>query len=281
MSGTESVLDAVDPATVDAGAAADTVEAQARRMGWVPRDEFKGDAATWRPAEEFLDRGMNLLPVLQQQFRALDGRYAKVERELESSRRANADLIERFRTADERAYKRALHDLEARRSSAVANGDTAAFEAADKEMRELRETAPAPTTQSTAAAAPAPPAEVIAWVAANPWFSSNEEARDDAVAIQSVVDKQNPGMPLSERLALTRKKVMALHPGLFENPRRSAPAAVSASSPEPSRAVNPRSFEALPADVRREFERAARNLEGRGKPLTKEEFARYYWENEP
>ncbi|WP_041249580.1 hypothetical protein [Gluconacetobacter diazotrophicus] len=126
--------------------------------------------------------------------------------------------------------------------------------------------------------APAP--EIVAFVQANPWFASNEEARQDAIAIQSAVDRQHAGLPLAERLEITRRKVRQLHPALFENRRREAPAQVSASRGEGARGANPRGFEALPAEVRREYDRYARALSGKGKPLTKDEWAGYYWENE-
>ncbi|MBB2169867.1 hypothetical protein HLH36_16200 [Gluconacetobacter aggeris] len=254
------------------------VEAQARRMGWVPRDDFRGDVEKWRPARDFLDRGMNLLPVLQQQYRALDGRYATMQAQLRDSQKALADLTERTRRADERAYQRAVRDIEGRRQAAVASGDTTAFAVAERDLQDLRDTAPP---------APAPvervesmPPEIMDFVQANPWFSRDAEARQDAIAIQSAVDRQHPGLSLAERLEITRRKVRQLHPALFENKRREAPPPVSPSRGEGGRGGNPRGFEALPAEARREYDRYARALAGKGKPLTKDEWAGYYWEND-
>lgn len=268
------------------------VEAQARRMGWVPREDFRGDAEKWRPARDFLDRGMNLLPVLQQQYRALDGRYATMQAQLRDSQKALADLTERTRRADERAYQRAVRDIESRRQAAVASGDTTAFAAAERELQDLRDTAPSPVAWAEGGAPPASPSpapverveampnEIMDFVQANPWFSSNAEARQDAIAIQSAVDRQHPGLSLAERLEITRRKVRQLHPALFENKRREAPPPVSPSRGEGGRGGNPRGFEALPAEARREYDRYARALSGKGKPLTKDEWAGYYWENE-
>ncbi|MBB2180084.1 hypothetical protein HLH29_13040 [Gluconacetobacter tumulicola] len=263
------------------------VEAQARRMGWVPRDDFRGDVEKWRPARDFLDRGMNLLPVLQQQYRALDGRYATMQAQLRDSQKALADLTERTRRADERAYQRAVRDIEGRRQAAVASGDTTAFAVAERDLQDLRDTAPLPAARAEAPLAPAPvervesmPPEIMDFVQANPWFSRNAEARQDAIAIQSAVDRQHPGLSLAERLEMTRRKVRQLHPALFENKRREAPPPVSPSRGEGGRGGNPRGFEALPAEARREYDRYARALAGKGKPLTKDEWAGYYWEND-
>ncbi|WP_323992720.1 hypothetical protein [Nguyenibacter sp. L1] len=269
-----------------AASATDEIEAQARRMGWLPRGEFRGDVEKWRPAQDFLDRGMNLLPVLQQQYRALDGRYASMQAQLRDSQKALADLTERTRRADERAYQRAVRDIEARRQAAVASGDTGAFAAADRELQDLRESAPprAAPVPAEGGAAPqaqaAPAPEILAFLQANPWFGTHDEARQDAIAIQSAVDRQHAGLSLAERLEITRRKIRQLHPALFENRRRETPAAVSPSRGEAGRGANPRGFEALPPEVKREYDRYARALSGKGKPLTKEEWAGYYWENE-
>ncbi|MBM9403446.1 hypothetical protein JUN65_17885 [Gluconacetobacter azotocaptans] len=268
------------------------VEAQARRMGWVPREAFRGDPANWRPAGQFLERGMTLLPVLQQNYRTLDSRYGAVQAELRETRQALVDLTERARRADERALGRAMKEIESRRQRAVADGDTRAFAVAEQELQDLRdstpparpatraEPAPATPREAAGAEAGAVPPEVAAFVQANPWFGTNEEARQDAIAIHAAVDRQHPRLPLAERLEMTRRKVRQLHPALFENARRVAPAAVSPSRAEAARPANPRGFDALPAEVRREFDRYARALSGKGQPLTREEWAAYYCENE-
>ena len=61
--------------------------------------------------------------------------------------------------------------------------------------------------------------------------------------------------------------------------RQAAPVSRSSDSPPPRR-PGQYSFEAMPADVRGQYDRQRRMLEGKGEPLTREEFAQYYWENE-
>ncbi|GBQ90353.1 hypothetical protein AA13595_2870 [Gluconacetobacter johannae DSM 13595] len=281
-----AVPESVASEPVASGPVALDVEAQARRMGWVPREAFRGDPANWRPAEQFLERGMTLLPVLQQNYRTLDSRYGAVQAELRETRQALVDLTERARRADERALGRAMKEIESRRQRAVADGDTRAFAVAEQELQDLRDSTPPvrpaarPEAAGVGAGAGAVPPEVAAFMQANPWFGTNEEARQDAIAIHAAVDRQHPRLPLAERLEMTRRKVRQLHPALFENARRVAPAAVSPSRTEAARPANPRGFDALPAEVRREFDRYARALSGKGQPLTREEWAAYYWENE-
>ena len=63
-------------------------------------------------------------------------------------------------------------------------------------------------------------------------------------------------------------------------PRRQLAAVSRSSNSPPPRRPGPRSFEAMPPEVRAQYERQRRMLEGRGDPFTREEFAKYYWEAE-
>ena len=63
-----------------------------------------------------------------------------------------------------------------------------------------------------------------------------------------------------------------------DNPRRSEPAAVAASSPSRgAQRTNPRSFDAIPKESKDAFARYAKMMNGKGAPLTKEEWASDYW----
>jgi hypothetical protein len=64
--------------------------------------------------------------------------------------------------------------------------------------------------------------------------------------------------------------------------RRPMQAAVSRSADSPpARRPAARSWDAMPDDSKREYERQKRLLAGKGDPLTKEEWAEYYFEQEP
>ena len=46
----------------------DEYEQRASAEGWVPKEEWTGDPAQWRPAKEFLDRG-ELFKKIEEQVR--------------------------------------------------------------------------------------------------------------------------------------------------------------------------------------------------------------------
>ncbi len=292
------------PETGDNGAS--EVEARARRMGWLPREEFGGPPERWRPAAEFVERAETILPVLQEQFRAMDSRYAALQRQAEEARasaereraeaaRTLAEMTEMMRRGEARTTERLLREIEARRAAALEAGDTAAFHAADQERDALRQVQP-PQTNGHAAVAPAaaavPPAaparpvpptippEIVAFAEQNPWFRTDPEATNLAVALYGQMETANPGDSVGERLAKVRQTIARVYPEHFANPRRDAPSPVGAPSAAPARPRDPRSFDALPGEVKTQYERWRKQLEGRGKPLTKEEFAKNYWDAE-
>jgi hypothetical protein len=298
MSGT------AQPNTVDAGDVGDaappevTVETRARNMGWTPREQFKGDPARWVDASTFVDRGERMLPLLQERNRALDKTVTDLKQDSVESKRLLADLLHRTRRAEKLGYDRAMRELQAKRSEAVAAGDAEAFNKTEAEIRDLGAAPEVP-------AAPAVPAQntnepnpvVTAWVRRNRWFNADPIANAAAVAALSQVEREFPGDSLEEHLAEVETRIAARFPEHFPGRRRAtnghaeetdvdddtttrrAPAVMPSGSATPRR-PGARSFEAMPADVRAQYERQKRMMAGKGAPLTKEEYAGYYWDAE-
>ena len=48
------------------------VEVKARNMGWLEKDEFKGDPELWTDAAAFLERGENIMPILKERLDKMD-----------------------------------------------------------------------------------------------------------------------------------------------------------------------------------------------------------------
>ncbi len=69
-------------------------ELEARRLGWVDKEEFKGDPDKWRPADEFLDRGRRILPIVQANERRLHRRVDELENLLKETRESTKELLE-------------------------------------------------------------------------------------------------------------------------------------------------------------------------------------------
>lgn len=70
------------------------VEEQARHLGWVPQDEWKGPADKWRPANEFLARGEEIMPILKANNRRLSQQVSAQSNEVAQLRQQLAEQNE-------------------------------------------------------------------------------------------------------------------------------------------------------------------------------------------
>jgi hypothetical protein len=275
------------------------VEARAGRMGWQPREKYRGPANRWVDADEYVERGERMLPLLQERNRTLDRSVADLTRQNGEITQTLSTLVQTTRNAERVGYARAMRELKARRDKAIDEGDKAVVHAVEAEIVEL---GPEPPKEAPkpAPTSPAVDPAIVAWARRNPWFNSNRAAKGFAIAVLDDVQAENPGDTLAEQLDETEARVRERFPELFAStrarlangadpnadpepepaPRRRA-ALVTPSNSAATRQAGPRSFDALPADAKREFERQKKALDGKGDPFTKEEYARYYFESEP
>lgn len=286
-----------------------SIEARARAQGWKPLEEYHGAPDGWRDAETYLRRGEQELPLMRERNRDLERRFIALQRSRDEDRLVLADMAERTRKSEERAYARARADVERERQEAVALGDTQRFDAAERQLKELDESKPAPPPPKPAAAPPemgAVPREVAEWGAKNPWFGSNPDLRERATRLHVDLLQSEPELSLTENLERVTDSMRVLYPSRIvgaarpprqqeseppanepeppANPRRAAPASVGGAREGGPRRAAPNSFDAMPQDSKDAYARYARAIDGKdmgkGKPLTKEEWAKTYWEQD-
>lgn len=273
-----------------AGNANGDIEIKARQMGWRPREEFRGPDHKWVDAEEFVERGESWVPYLKERNSYFERTVQTQQKEIDELKGMIAEGNDRLRRSEQIGYKRAMRELEQRKSEAIANADPVEVRRVEAEIQEL---GPEPKPAQQAAQANQRPApEVTEWVENNPWVRQTGRAWRMAVEELNEVQRDAPMMPLADQLAEVKKRIMPLfvrdaaraengadEPGA----RRNNPPPVNRSGSVGGRSsrVAPRSFEAMPDNVRAQYEKEKRVLDGKGQPLTKEEYASYYWEQFP
>src|ERR1041385_4163074 len=87
-------------------------EVEAKKMGWTPLEEFKGDPKHHLDAETFYNRSIEFMPIAKATIRKLTQRIDSMERAAKQS-------AEFFSKAEQRAYERALADIRAEQEAAV------------------------------------------------------------------------------------------------------------------------------------------------------------------
>lgn len=210
------------------------VEARARKMGWRPKSEYEAsgrDVSKFVSAEEFVRRGEQELPVMRERSRRLEKTVSNLEGKLEEGNKLLRDLIANQKAERDKAVKKAISELTAKRKDASSIGDAEAVEALSGEIEEqkaeLKKPVAAEQEQQRQQKADIPQ-EVIAWAEENKnWFIPGEPEHAVAVAFYG---KQADTMPEAEKLRLTKAEVMRRFPERFGNTRRNQPAAVESGN---------------------------------------------------
>lgn len=225
------------------------VEAKALKMGWTPKDEFKGDPAKWRPAEEFVERGENMLPIVKAQVK-------RQEKEIAELKESMRQFGEYHTKTEMRAYERAVADLKAQRAAAIAAGDGEGFDRVDEQLTALRQEVETRERNKQAPKETELNPEYIEWESKNPWIKDKDMEREATKVGENLIalGAKETGSDFLDRV----KDAMKLKfPEKFENKRRET--APSVESGSPARRGGGKSYADLPADAKAACERMAKN----------------------
>lgn len=254
--------------------------AEAALLGWVPKEDFHGNADDWVDAETFVRRGKEINPILRKNNAKLMGIIAELKNDLQAKGKAIDEFRDYHAQVEERAYKRALADLKAEKTVALREGDAERVIEIDDQIDAVKEEAQA--AKAAAAAKKAPPAPpptdpaLDAWMAENPWFNTDREMTNVATAFAETLATE--GKRGADLLKEVDKKMRKAFPEKLGNPNREKPATVEGGSPAGNATsagarANKRSYENLPAAAKA----ACDNFVKQGL-LTREKYlANYDW----
>lgn len=241
-----------EPLTTDDGS--DPIAALASEMGWVPKDQFRGDESEWKPAADFIKAGRDISRSMSKELRSLRDEVSRVTRTSASL----AETIAAEKVAERDDYWRRVQQ------AAVEKGDQDTVEKAVAERAKLKVEASAPTDQAI-------PPETRDFVDRNKtWFHVDHLATMRAQEICDRLAKQ--GVSIPEQLAQAERAIRKEFPEHFPPPAKQ-PASVATAT---SRHANPSRKEKGYADMPAESQAMARDyLKRHGIPI--ETFAKSYW----
>lgn len=147
-----------------------TAEERARAQGWKDKDEFTGPEDQWRPAEEFLERGEKILPILQERFGKMEGENAKLAERLETVTGKLSKFASFHKGTYKRAYENAKRDIENRMKLAEQEQDFVGFKQATADLAQVEQDIRQIDTED---GPPEPVAEFFDFKKANTWYDSD------------------------------------------------------------------------------------------------------------
>jgi len=242
------------------------IDAKATDMGWVPQDQWKGNPDQWRPAEEFVKRGENILPIVKD-------RLKKVEDELKASLAINKKEIQAIKDA---AYEKATAEYEAKLAK-LDKEEIDAFQDADaekfQEVKKKRETLKAPV-KPVVEEAPAANPEFVEWESKNSWYQDDAVLRRNADVIAEEVWNANPGLTAKALYAKVEAQIKEEFSHKFTNPKREEAPSVEGGGDSPPKVAG--KFSDLPDSAKKTYERLAAKAKLAGREFSKEAYVEAY-----
>ena len=225
--------------------------ARASKSGWVSKEDWVAagkDADQWRSADEFNRVGDSIGVVHRKEMDEARGEISALKRSL----KALSGTVTKARQA---GYTSAIKDIEVRQRAAVADGDTASFDAAIRERKTLEKQIASDRIAAEGDPGAEEPVEVTDWLKANKWFNKDPELRLSAVGALDKIQANHPAMRLSEQLDKVTERMRTRFPEEFgvtqaeTTTRRKAPTIEGGTNT--IRQPSGKSFSSIPAADRK------------------------------
>jgi hypothetical protein len=234
----------------------ETAEDVARKIGWVPKDEFKGNPDDWKPATDFIISGRDIQRGYATELKGLRS-------QIDVMARTTADIVK-----DRLEAQRA--ELTGRYNELVEEGNAAeAFKVSQRLLDIDRRVASPPPG--------APPPEVADFVERNKtWYDVDPAA---TLRAREVSDKLAArGASVADQLQAAERIVRTEFPDLFQGQRNGQRAAPSVHRPG-SRSAAPSNKAKTFADLPPDNQKVARMMVENGSIPDVEAYSKYYWKN--
>lgn len=264
------------------------IEQTARSMGWRPLEEWTGDPDKWVDANEFVERGEQILPILRANNRDLRNNVLtlkqqndKLAQELEATRTIVQGLEKHFTESLQRQLAEQRRQLRAELKNAVEDRDTDReldireqldqLTEAEREAKAKQEAnkAKLKTTPKTDPQPVVDPA-LTEWMEDHPWFG--EDKKRTKAVVRAAEDLRDEG-DTSTGIEFYNK-ALARAEGGGRNPPVDK---VSSGNSRSNAASGARTFASLPPEAREACLADVENFVGEGKLFkTEKEWKDFY-----
>lgn len=219
--------------------APEAIENEARSIGWVPKEEFHGNAENWVDAKTFVEKGKTFIPFLQADRRKLQGQVTALQGENSQLKteltgiRESVDTLKQYNSQTRVAQLESeVSGLRRQLAEARKEGDTDAEVSLEAKLDETREQLKEEKANGKPPAAGQPPAggvrdftrepEFQQFLQDNPWWQNDPVMRAASLVIgnelasQGALTDLQPAQRFAKIAEATKKRF-----GVTEQPRRS------------------------------------------------------------
>lgn len=257
-----------------------SIEDQARQLGWVPKEEFRGPEGQWKDAETFVRDGEEILPVLRANSKKLAHNLDQAMRKittLEQTIQSNQEAIEAMREHHTQSMAMALENQRRELTSQIRDarneGDVELEDKLRDQLDEVKEQQreikakkdePKPKVEPEAPNPEVDP-QFVLWHADNSWFGKDKKltAFANGVATSMRQDPANNHLVGRAFYDAVAKEVRETFPDDF--PEASTHDRMEGSRGGSRSGGRGKSYNDLPADAKAACDRFGQRLVGPGR----------------
>lgn len=253
-------------------------DADARGMGWVPEDDFKGDKSRWKDAKTFVEDGETILPIVRSQLKRSEEERKKDKEDFDKRIARSERMAEVALKREQERHATELASIKQQKRDAVAAGDTATFDALEKQEESLKANPPEADEK--------PAKELTAedntrqWAKDNTWFNDDFGMTKHAIEWSQWNAEKNPNISFEDNMKALDKEMRKTFPQKFSTtttPAANAHAAVDSGGAFTG--IGRKAGKTF-ADLPREAKEAGARYVDQKLFKDKEAYAKEYWANE-
>lgn len=265
----EAEVEIQEESPVEVQEVAEEVIHEAANLGWVPKEQFRGNPDDWVDADTFVRRGKEIMPILRKNNERLQRKVEELAKSQAEQARVFAEFNEYHKRTINQQKEAALAQLREARKQAIENSDGAAFEQIEGHIRQVE--AFEPELPKPAEASVELPPDFAEWLSENQWYAKDKVAQLQADEIAEQLRKEGVTANGRDFLDEVGKRVREALPQRFGNPARRQPASVAAPSPAAPRKSG-KSYDDLPAEAKQLCDRFVQTIPG----FTRDQYLRDY-----
>ena len=217
----------VDAGEADAPSYSPEIINEARRTGWKPKEEFRGNPDKWTPPDAWVERAETVLPIATAAQKKLAKQVEDLQAKLDAQAQDFSARLQRQQAMEVENLKRQrqaiIRDYESAKVAAAREGDadkvarleTAKQEALAETLEREHEITKEPEKPKTEPKKPELPENVQAWVDRNPWFLQDQVLHQAAAAHDQYLKRTKPGLTVDQHLAAVEQHVKKMYPDAF------------------------------------------------------------------
>lgn len=257
--------------------ATEEVQAKAEKLGWIPPSRFKGDPERFIDAEDYIERGETILPIVKETNKRLErelentrAESAKLAESLKKAQDAIDQIEERHSVATQKAVEKAREDLKIQLAAASEAGDHAGVAEITSKMVDLIKAEDSAKEEKDVKVPDkvdtfVPQKDLLEWNAENPWFGKN--TRKTALAL-GIAQELREGGETSTGKTFFDKVTVELNKelGITEDSRTDKVEGARGGAGDTRQSGGgKKSFASLPAEAKAACDADARNFVGPNK----------------